>query len=249
MHISCFKAIAGKGVEYLVDYSVSDAVVEVLSEMHFLTFPLQEDLVNYSALARYLKPLVEKRVGEEVGPDAIILAIKKYRESLPEVPFHVFAILAEAKLFLRTGISLIHFERSDALYQRLVDFQHNIDWAAGEKMYLLERSEELSVVVLSKYEKDLLALAKSEKVLKKFSNLALVTMILPPSHIESYGILEYIARQFSDLGVSVKELFTSYEKFSLVFDEKNSSEVYEKLSNAVKFSREVVAGHSKGKKG
>jgi len=227
-----------------LDYSVSDAVAEVLSEMHFLRFALQEDLLNYSALARFLKPFVETRVGAGVGPDAIILAIKKYQESLPKEAFRVFKILSEMKFFLRTGMTLIHFRRNDVLYQKLVDFQHKIDWAAGEKMYVLERSEELSVVVLSKYEKDLVAL-QPNAVIQHYSRLALVTVLFPDEHFDSYGLLEYIARQFSDLGVSVKEVFSSHDKLSFLFEERKASLAYEKLSNAVKTAKEVVDSHEK----
>ncbi|MEM4254764.1 MAG: hypothetical protein QXR53_00345 [Candidatus Norongarragalinales archaeon] len=228
-----------------MDYSVSDAVSEVLSEMHFLRFSLQEDLLNYSALARFLQPFVEAKVGGEAGQDAIVLAVKKYRESLPKDAFHVFKILAQTKIFLRTGMSLIHFSRTYALHKKLIDFQHNIDWASGEKMYLLQRSEEISVVALSKYERDLLALGKGQ-VLKDYSNLALVTVHLPKEQFDSFGVLEYLARQFSDLGVSIKEVFSSHDKVSFLFEGSKASQVYEKLSNAVKASREFVAEKAKG---
>jgi len=220
--------------------SVSEAVFELLSEMHFLRFPLQEDLVNYSALARFLKPFVEKRVAGGAGEDAIILAVKKYGETLAKKePFHVFKTLAGTKLFLRTSMSLIHFGRTDVLHKKLIDFQQRIDWASGEKMYLLQRSEEISVVSMSKYEQDLVSLAPSQ-VLQKYSMLALVTLHFPSEQFDSYGVLEHISRQFSDLGVSVKEVFSSHDKLSLLFDEKNASAVYAKLSKVISTSREMI---------
>lgn len=223
-----------------LDQSVSEAVFELLSEMHFLRFSLQADLVNYSALARFLKPFVEKRVSGGAGEDAIILAVKKYGDSLAKnEPFPVFKTLAGTRFFLRTGMSLIHFGRTDVLHKKLIDFQQRIDWASGEKMYLLQRSEEISVVALSKYEQDLVSLAPAQ-VLQKYSLLALVTMHFPSDQFDTYGVLEYIARQFGDLGVSVKEVFSSHDKLSLLFDEKNASAVYAKLSNSVKTSREMM---------
>lgn len=223
-----------------MDYTVSDAVKELVSEMHFLRFPLQEDLINYSALARFLKPMVESRVGEEVSLDAIVMALKKNSEILHSEPFHVFETLVKTKFFLRTGISLLHFHRTEELYQKLIEFQHHIDWSSGEKMYLLQRSDELSVIALSKYESELLALSGKSNLIKKYSGMALVTLQFPEEYFDSSGILEYLSRQFSDLGVSITEIFTSHDKLSIVFEEDKASAVYEKLTNTVKTSREIL---------
>ncbi|MFH1056621.1 MAG: hypothetical protein V1717_02385 [Candidatus Micrarchaeota archaeon] len=222
-----------------MEYNISDAVEEIVLEMHFLRFAFKEDLINYSALARFIKPLVEERVGEHVGLDAIVMALKKHSPSLSSQPFNIFGVFKEARLLLRTGVCLIHFERTEELHKKLVEFQRNIDWAAGEKLYLLQRSEEISIVALSKYEGGLLSLAAPGQVLKKYSNLAVVTVQFPEEYFDTYGVFEYLANQFTDVGVSIKEVFSSHDKVSLVFDEDKASLVYEKLSKAVEASRQL----------
>jgi len=226
---------------FALDYesSVSEAVRGILSEMQFIHYPLKEDLVNLSALARFLKPAVEKKLGETVSLDAIAIALKKAAGELKYSPPQAFEIVKNAKLTLRTGLSVLHFERSEESARKILDFQQRIDWAAGEKMYVLQRSEEMTVVVLSKYAVELAGLVGRNALLARKDNLALLTVSYPSAGLDVFGILEFLARQFTECGVSVIEVFSSFTKISFLFDEEKASLIYEKMSDAVESSEKL----------
>ena len=54
--------------------TIPNAVEEVIKKKPFLEGALVEGLVNLSALARQLKPEIEKKVGKEVNDSAVIMA-------------------------------------------------------------------------------------------------------------------------------------------------------------------------------
>ena len=97
---------------------MSDAVLEVVSGMYFLRMPMQEELINYSALARFIKPMVEKRVGGEVGVEAITMALRKASAAPHANPMGVFLAFKDAKVVLRTGLVLMRFSRSEELNKK-----------------------------------------------------------------------------------------------------------------------------------
>lgn len=232
-------------------YSISDAVSEVLEELHPLEYAFKHKLVNYSALGRFIKPAVEKRMkGESVGLDAIIMAIRRNADVLerakPEAA-DLYDLLSECKLVLRTGMVDVHFNRSEELFSRLVKLEERIDWASGEKMYVLQRTDELSVISMSKYLPDLLELVKGDgtQLLEKQENLALLTVSFPLAALYTSGFMEFISHQFSALGVSVIGVFSSYSKISFLFDESEAASVYEKLTTSIKQSREFARAAGK----
>ena len=224
----------------MADYNVSEAVSEVIAGMCFLRLPMQEELINYSALARFIKPMVEKRVGSKVGIEAITMALRK-ASSVPRADFlGVFEAMKDAKIVLQPGLVLMRFSRTDELNKKLVEFRKKIDWAGGEQMWLIEQSEEISAIAPVKHERELVALAPKGEVLSKYSGMALATLFFHEKHLDTVGVIEFIGRQFADAGVSISEIFSSHAKIGLLFDEKRAPAVYEKLSNAIKTSGEMA---------
>ena len=57
--------------------SIPVAVETVIKRKPFLEGALVEGLINLSALARQLKPEVEKMVGKEVNDSAVIMALNR----------------------------------------------------------------------------------------------------------------------------------------------------------------------------
>ena len=57
--------------------TIPNAVEEVIKKKPFLEGALVEGLVNLSALARQLKPEIEKKVGKEVNDSAVIMALNR----------------------------------------------------------------------------------------------------------------------------------------------------------------------------
>ena len=57
--------------------TIPNAVEEVIKMKPFLESALIEGLINLSALARKLKPEVEKKVGKDVNDSAVIMALNR----------------------------------------------------------------------------------------------------------------------------------------------------------------------------
>ena len=57
--------------------TIPNAVEEVIKKKPFLEGALVEGLINLSALARQLKPEIEKQVGKAVNDSAVIMALNR----------------------------------------------------------------------------------------------------------------------------------------------------------------------------
>jgi len=226
-------------------FCVSDAVSELLVELHPIKFAFKRGLINYTALARFIKPAIDKRMNEDVGLDAIIMAIRRNEDLLMKAPTteeNLYKILHECKLVLRTGMANVHFARTDELFRKLAKLEEKIDWAAGEKMYVLQRTDELSVIIMSKYLPDVLALAEGDKgkIVCTKENLALLTVTSPPEGFDVPGLFEFLTDEFYVLGINLYAVFSSYSKLSFLFDEAQAAAIYERLATSIKKSSEFA---------
>ena len=229
---------------------VSDAVNQILDEMGFLKLPLQNDLINYSALARFIEPLIsEKMNGHKPSMDAVIMAIRRYvshaehRESED-----LLYLLGNIKLVLRTGISVLHLKRSPALYAALVDIGKNkVNWHQGDKMNVIQRSEEITVIASHKLLPLIQEAAPHVEILHKLDDLAMLTLEYPLEANSTPGTISFISLQLESANVNIIAMYNTFTKMSLIVSEHDASKAYERLSKAFTECRKASTSHALGK--
>src|SRR3989338_8895398 len=127
-------------------YSISDAVKDVISELTFLRVAIEKDLVNYSALARFIQPAVTEKLGVEPSIDAIIVAIRRNCEVIKtQKSFSVVDAISSSKVILRTDMATMiigDWINSGAL-DKIRQVMFSVDFKAGEKFYVIGRTDEV----------------------------------------------------------------------------------------------------------
>lgn len=216
--------------------SVSKAVREVLAGLAHLDFAFEKRLVNESSLARFIKPRVEEKVGKAVSDGAIIASVHRYvishngRAHNPKL----LRFLKSFRMRIRTGLVEINLKRTTKTAEHLALLAEKIKWQNDEKFYLLQRTDELTVIVDAGHQAEVLACAPKKDLLSKHEGRAVITVYFDPDAAEAYGGLHFLTGIFADLGVSIHVVFSTYSADSFVIKEKDVPIVYRRLSEALK---------------
>ncbi|MFH0836186.1 MAG: hypothetical protein V1834_03420 [Candidatus Micrarchaeota archaeon] len=215
-------------------YSVSDAVAEVLKEMQYLNPAFKQGLVNYSAVARLIQPLVSQRMGvEEVGLDAVIVAIRRFVLSLREQKDypHILRSILSCKQVVHTGMVCVHLKRSEDVYHKIIDMQQRVNWLSGEKMYVIQRSDEISVITQRRFLDELHKIG-GQQMLEEKPNLALLTIYWSlPQGGGVPGTLALLSQELASVGVNIVIVFSSFSSVSFLIEESDAGTAYNKLNN------------------
>lgn len=226
-------------------YGVSDAVSETLDTMNYLKTALKRDLVNYSALSRDIKPLVEEKLGSTVSMDAIIIAIRRYANTLRESrgDTDLINVLSLCSLIVRTGMVNVHFKRNASLFGKLTALYSKVNWVAGERMYIIQRSDEVSVIANSKFMPffNELISQEPETLINLRPNLALVTVNFPPVALDFPGLFSFMMSQLADGRVNVNSIFSTYSGVTFTVAESDAARAYERLNNAIYEAKSLYA--------
>lgn len=219
----------------MVGTSITDAVSEVLDDLHSIRPALRDGLVNFSALARYIKPLVKQRLGiEDVSEDAIIMAIRRYVEKalVKDYSDKTLEELCKCSLLLREQMVNIHLVRSEKLYHKLLDFEaKKVDWGKGEKMYIIQRTEEISVIASRKFTDDLVKLAGKKDILMLIENLTLLSVTYDIGGIETPGIFRFFLDRLED--INIFGIFSTYSMVSLLISEAEAAKAYDRINRGL----------------
>ena len=219
-------------------YSVSEAIEDILSNMVFVRAGFKRELINYSALARMIKPLVDKKMNADVSLDTIIMAVRRNAEhfSDDEPTKQLYECISECKVNLQTDLVCVNFRRSKDLFKKIVEIEFTLDYSVGERMYVVQRTDEITVISNAVHLNQLLALAMEDPsiLLEKRENLALATVQFPYAGVYTPGLLHFFDSQLDRIGVNLFGTFSSFTKLSFVFSEKEAPLVFESFTKAIK---------------
>jgi len=228
-------------------YTIASAVSEILGEMQFLRSAFQYELVNYSALARMIQPLVVEKTGGEAGLDAIIMGIRRYSTNLSKEvgESDVNVILKDCSLTLRTDLVAVYYKywRTVPFLDRLRAMQmEQVDWNAGEKVYIIQRSGEMAIIANTKFLPEILELGRGSqmtKLLATHDGLAVLTVSYPARGVEMPGLFAYLGQRLASAGVNSLAVFSTYRKISFLIEERHIGRAYELVSTAIASSRKL----------
>jgi len=217
--------------------SVSKAVNEILSNTAYLHFSFEHKLTNDSAIAKFIKPRVEEKVGKPVSLGAVIAAVRRFTLSFkPTEKTRAFIqFLKSVHIQLRTGLVDVTFKRTYKTAENLAALAKKIRWEQGEKMHVLQaRAEEVTVIAHAAFLKDVLACAPKKDVIGTHSSIASLTVLFDRSLVEkTYGVMQFWTGIFASLGVPIHLGVLTYSSCSFIFSEEHAPRVYKVLSDSL----------------
>lgn len=219
-------------------YSVSDAVREILSELTFLRSSMDYDLLNYAAVARFIHPVVSNKLNNQVSLEAVAVAVRRHIElnqSQPSKPLLLNAV-KNAKLTLRTDLCLLVVKLwvDVDFLEKMRAVIREVDFRAGEKLYMIARSSELFIVCNSRFMPTIESkVAPPAKLTAKTQDLALITVNVQATDFEVPGVLQFFSQQFEIAGINLLDVFSTRGKITFIFSQRDAAKAYERISSAI----------------
>ena len=200
---------------------IAKAVEEIIGRSPFLEEALNDELINVSALARKIKPEVEKLSRKEVRESAIIMAINRRpadRQFKVNKSFRVF-LNALGDIIVRSGLSDHTFENSPGLVKCQRELIDGLS-QENEAFYTFSKGVyETTLVASSSLDKKIRDVFKNEKLVSYKNHLSSVTLRLPKDNTEISGIYYYFLKQLAWAGINVCEVISTSNEISLVVSE------------------------------
>ena len=153
--------------------SAYQVVEELIKQKPFLEEALAENIINYSSLARQLRPLVEKRLLKQVKEGALIMALKRASSRLGEILPESHKIWSNlGDIIIRSNLVDYTFINSPTLATAL-DKIHKV--TANRKdvfMTISHGVSQVSIIASESIENELKKIFKDETPLCTIENLS-----------------------------------------------------------------------------
>ncbi len=200
---------------------IAKAVEEIIRRSPFLEEALGDNLINISALARSIKPEVERLTMKKVRESAIIMAISRRPvEATYRISKNIRTFMnALGDIIVRSGLSDHTFENSDTLgscQRKLIngiEHENEIFCTFSQGVY------ETTLVAGSVLDEKIRHIFRDEKQLSYKDRLSSVTIRLPVNNTEVSGIYYFILRHLAWAGINICEIVSTSNEITIVVSE------------------------------
>jgi len=214
--------------------SVSEAVSTVISRNYVVLESLKLKIVNYHALASKISSEVEELTGKRANMPTIVVAIKRFSDSLAEASFEEMSVsLKDSKLELTGGMVDVTIVGKAAQHPQILQEFLKLEnrFRGSPSVFQLPNS-----VKIIAEEEDAKLLEKAlwgnyETSFKR--DVAKITIRLSPSAEKVPGIASIITDLLYRNGVTILDAFLSYEDVVLVMQERLGAKAYQVLSEEI----------------
>ena len=210
--------------------TIAKRVEELVERWPMLKQGLELDLLNTSAVARYLKPEVEKEVGERVSEAAVLMALRRYEVKERNLEFqNPNDYLGD--ISVRSDLIDLTYLNSPTLPRKLARIAHEL---APHHYFTTSRGLlQTSVIVHEEYADAVSADLATEHLEIKSERLTAITLHLKKGHDNISGILAYPLQLLAWRGLTVVEVVSTYDELNIILYDKDVEKAFSTLKNAI----------------
>ncbi|MBN1785704.1 MAG: hypothetical protein JW825_01780 [Candidatus Methanofastidiosa archaeon] len=218
--------------------SVARIVFEIIDSLPLMGDYLLNNIVNFNGLARWIQPEVERRTGKDVSLESISVAIQRYhfKESVGDEERLNLAI-SRTKLVLKNDIAIVAYLKNYDLIKTIESVNELIRWEHGETFFMVQSSQELSVVLERDRLKDFLKHTSSFRPLTLMENVTIIDCKYPENIVNIPGYLYSLLRSITLAKLNIIDIFSTFTEFVFLFEKEDAIKAYGTLERLIMDSR------------
>lgn len=212
---------------------VSDVVAEIVKRSPLLEEGLSRGLINVSALARDIRPQVEKRVLKDVTEGAIVMALRRLSDELTAHNQSSAIFRRAPDMMVRSNLFELTVSNSPDLPQRLPRLA---------ELAAMQNNAHFLTVTSGVYETTIIAsdalrtqidgILCDEQMVHEITDLSSITLRLGPELLEIPGSYTQILRQLAWEGINIIEMVSTYLELTVILRQQDTDRAFSALKTA-----------------
>ena len=218
--------------------TIPNAVEEVIKKKPFLEGALVEGLINLSALARQLKPEIEKKVGKEVNDSAVIMALNRLVPRLELMSAMKFKKVVEniGDIIVRSNLADYAFVNSPTLYEKQAQLLGRVRSMKDVFCTFSQGIYETTLVVSSSMTGMVDEIFAEETNIAKTVDLSSITVKLPVENTICPGVYYYIFKELAWDNINITEVISTTNEFNVVIRDNDIHRSFTILMEATRMA-------------
>jgi hypothetical protein len=208
--------------------TTSQAVKMVLNNKPFILEAIQDDIINYSSLAVFIKKEVEGVAGKSVNNSAIVMALRRLNpEEFKNISNKIDKLVnGLGDITVRSNLVDYTFRNSESLINKQ---QKLLSQFSGETDLFFTLSQgvyETTFILSDKLKEKIPDIFEGEKLISYSYGLSSITIKLPKENVELPGLYYFIFRKLAWDGINIFEVVSTSNEFTIILKDKDIDKAF-----------------------
>lgn len=218
--------------------TVSHVVTRVLEDMPFLEEALIRDIINYAYLAEMIKPQVEQEMRKQVKRAAIVMAIRRFRETLKSGSVEALRVdFKESDITVRSGIFEITVVKDRNTIEHMQRLYDMVDVQKGDLLTITQGLYEITILSNSKYKPEVQKLFAKDQTLRVIDGLSSLMVKVSIEAADAVGLLYMLVKALSWNNINIVEVVSTLTEEIFIIKEDDTAAAFNAIKGLVKESR------------
>lgn len=214
--------------------TISQLLEKLIKQKPFVESALVEGLVNISALARQLRPEIEKTLKKEVTEASIIMALKRFVDQM-DVSMHrkiEKATKGFGDIIVRSNLCDFTYKLSDTLIEKQSILIKKIGKEKDVFFTISRGVFETTIVISNQYADEVKEIYKEETLIASSNFISSITLRLPKNNTVIPGLYYHIFKQIAWEGISILEAVSTTNELSIILKDKDVDRAFSVLKSS-----------------
>lgn len=217
--------------------TIPQLVEEHIAKTPFLEEALSQNLINYSALARVLRPQFETRLLKEVQTGSIVMALKrlslKLSSNSPDLQANKLTLILKelGDITVRSNILEFTFVNSPDLAEKQRKLMQAVKDHSNTFLTVTDGVHETTFFASKNLESEIEHFFQGETVKQKLTGLCSLTIIIPATATEVPGVYYSVLKKLAWAGINFVEVVSSFTELTIFVENKNVDKAFSVLKN------------------
>ncbi len=214
--------------------TITESVESILRQSPHLSEALAEGIVNYTALARNLKPELQEEHLKSFTEGAVVMALKRLEKATAPSKSHRSIASTVQSINLRSNPVEHAFRNSPNLQRVQERLLKAVDGQEDLYVYFTRGTFDTAIIVSDSLEEKLKQFAEGETCVKKFRNLSLISIRFKPEITEIPGVYYPFFQSLAWKGISFVQVMTGFAELAFLFDDKDVDRAFSVIKSVTK---------------
>lgn len=213
--------------------TVSHMVQKLVNDKVYVLEAMSHEIVSFGSLAKQLKPEIEEELDKDVKNYAIVMALRRYSETLKD-KHKKLSLDYSSEILLKTDICDISVLGSPTLFNKLKKLYDIANFEEGDILNIIHGRREVSIVTNDRYREKLLSFLKGERILNVEQSLVSLTLAYAKGSMYTPGVIYNVVRNISWENINIFEVVSTNSELTFILAKKDAIKGYKALEKLVK---------------
>ncbi len=200
--------------------TIPEIVEKIVSSSIFLEEGISEGIVNYSAIARKIKPDVEIALMKKVELGAILMALRRLEKKIKPTQSINQIFQSHNDLIVRSNLTEFVMHNADfsiEMHQELIELA---ELAEEYFMTITEGVFETTVIASGELQSQVRSILIKSRIITQLINLSSITIRLPKENVYMPGLYYYFLKALARERINIVEVVSTFTEITLILEDK-----------------------------